>query len=332
MNRVAPAEARRLAEGALVRWGASPAVAACVAHHVVDAELAGHPSHGLRQLPRYRELSLRGQCDLRAAPTILDQRAASTLIDGGRGLGHPALALAVDSAARAAHELGVGVAGVVNCGHAGRAGAWAERGLARGAVTIVALGGSEPPFPMVARAGAAPAMHTNPLAISVPARGEPLLLDMATSVVAEGKVRLALAHGSMLPPGAIVASDGQPSTSPSDYDAGGSLLPAGGYKGFGLSALIEALAVSLTGADAPGRSPVDGALVICLKENVFRTESDLRTSAEALRSRIRGSGREAEVLAPGDPEARARRAGHIAVDDETLEALREDAADLAEKG
>ena len=131
-----------------------------------------------------------------------------------------------------------------------------------------------------------------------------MILDMATSLVAEGKVAIAATRGTTLPEGAIVDKEGIIAAEPAAFYDGGSLLPAAGHKGFGLAAMVEALSVSLTGA---GESrPAEGALVICIDAGGFRPESDVRASIEALRSRLHASGRECAVLAPGEPEARAR--------------------------
>src|SRR5712691_5854036 len=130
-----PAEVQDQIDALLRRWGASAAVAACVAEHLVDSDRSGHPSHGARQLLRYRGLVEQGTCDAAAEPAVLRRQGALTLIDARAGFGHPALALAVDSAADVAAEHGVGLAAVVRCGHAGRMGAWAERGAARGMAT-----------------------------------------------------------------------------------------------------------------------------------------------------------------------------------------------------
>jgi LDH2 family malate/lactate/ureidoglycolate dehydrogenase len=295
-------------------------VATCVAEHVVDAELAGHPSHGLRQIPLYCTRSGQPGFDLSATPAVLARRGALTSIDGCSGLGHPALRLAVDCAASSARELGVAAASVVRCGHAGRAGAWAERGTAAGAITIVALAGVAPPFIVSAGAGCKPALHTNPIAIGVPGAESPLLLDFATSAVAEGKVALARNRDEPLAAGTILDADGRPSVDPGDFYAGGSLLPFGGHKGFGLSVLVEALAVSWTGADAPGSEPAEGALVLCVDAAGMRGEEELIASVEALRARLHRSG---PVLAPGEPEARSRAAAEgIAVDERLLATLR----------
>jgi LDH2 family malate/lactate/ureidoglycolate dehydrogenase len=300
-------EAMALARDALLGAGATRSVADVVAEHAVDAELAGHPSHGLRQIPRYCASAGEPGNDLTAVPRIVRRTPSLTTIDAEQGLGHPALALAVDAAAATAASQGIAAASVIRCGHAGRAGAWAERGAELGCVTIIALGGTTPPFAMTALPGALPALHTNPLAIAAPASGSPLLLDMATSIVAAGKVDVALARGTSLPEGAIATSDGLRSSDPAEIARGGALLPVGGHKGFGLSAMVEALSVGLTGADRPGHEPPEGALVICLGGGAFQPAERVEQSLDGLRTRLRESSiGEATVLAPGDPEARSR--------------------------
>lgn len=318
-------EATRLAELALTNAGASSSNAVCVAKHLVDAELAGHPSHGLRLVPRYCELAGSDGHKLDAVPHVIERRGALSVVDAGGGLGYEALEACVDSAAASAREFGIGACSVVRCGHAGRAGAWAERAVAAGAVGIVLLGGADPPFVMAAGPGSVASLHTNPIAIGVPAEGDPLILDMATSLVAEGKVAVAVSRGTSLPDGAIVGYDGRITSDPAQFYDGGALLPFAGHKGFGLSAMVEVLSVGLTGAGA-GR-PADGALVLCLHAAGFRPEADVKASVEELRARLHESGREREVLAPGEPEARAREAASaILVETELLAGLRRLAA------
>jgi LDH2 family malate/lactate/ureidoglycolate dehydrogenase len=314
-----------LARAALLGAGARDEVAGLVAEHVVDAELAGHPSHGLRQVPVYCAAAGEPGTDLTATPHVVSATAALTSIDAGQGLGHPALALAVDAAAAGARANGIAAAAVVRCGHAGRAGAWAERAVAQRCVGIVLLGGATPPFAMTAAPGAEPALHTNPIAIGMPAAGEPLLLDMATSLVAGGKAAVALERGGELPEGSIATHDGRRSRDPRELARGGSLLPAAGHKGYGLSALIEALSVGLTGADGPGLEPPEGALVICLDAGAFRPAGQVAGSLEGLRQRVRASSRgTVSVLAPGDTELRSRAAagGVVRTDPALLAELR----------
>src|SRR5207249_6766289 len=164
----------------------------------------GRPSHGARQLLRYRGLVEQGTCDAAAEPAVLRRQGVLTLIDARAGFGHPAMALAVDSAADVAAEHGVGLAAVVRCGHAGRMGAWAERGAARGMATLITLAENSGEFVVSAGPGAAAALQTNPLAVGVPAGGDAIVLDMATSAIAGGKVDVARARGYQLPEGSIL--------------------------------------------------------------------------------------------------------------------------------
>ena len=311
--------AARLAETALVRAGASSTNATCTASYLLDSELSGHPSHGLRLVPLYCELAGTDGHRLDAVPMALEARGALSVVDAAGGLGYPALELAVDAAATTALDTGIGACSVIRCGHAGRAGAWVERAVARGAAAIVMLGGADPPFVMAAGPGSVASLHTNPVAVGVPAEGPPLILDMATSLVAAGKVAIAASRGTELPDGSIVDRHGVVSRDPAAFFDGGALLPFAGHKGFGLAAMVEALSVSLTGAET-GR-PAEGALVICIDAGGFRPVSEVKSSVEALRARLHASGGERDVLAPGEPEARARGGASVLVERQLLARL-----------
>jgi uncharacterized oxidoreductase len=183
---------------------------------------------------------------------------------------------------------------------------------------------------MAAGPGSVASLHTNPLAIGVPAEGAPLILDMATSLVAEGKVAIAASRGTPLPDGAILGRNGEITADPAEFYGGGALLPFAGHKGFGLAAMVEALSVSLTGAG--DHRPAEGALVICLNAGGFRPEREVRASIEQLRARLHASGRERDVLAPGEPEAHARAASSILVETAVLSGLRQLAAHPSDAG
>lgn len=311
--------AQTLLEDALTRWGASNRVARCVAQHLVETEQSGHPSHGIRQILRYRQQALDGICDLSAEPSLLRSEGSVSSIDCNRGLGHLALQDAVDLAVKTAAEYCVGVCSVVRCGHAGRMGAWAEHGARLGCVTIVMLAAVTDRFVLAAAPGNRPSLMTNPLAIGVPAADSPLVLDMAMSAIAEGKVMLALAHGGRVAEGTIVDQDGRVTQDPAAFYHGGALLPAAAHKGFALAAIIEAIAVGVTGADRDGLDPISGALVIALRPEVFRPVDDLNASLELLRARIRDSQDRGEpTYAPGDWESARRTHVPIVIDDDVL--------------
>lgn len=156
-TRLSVAKAQTLASAALLAAGAAYDTAAAVAAHVVEAELAGHPSHGLRQVPVYCAKAGRPGCDLQAKPRVTRRRPTLTTIDAAGGLGY--LALAVDCATTAAHKHAIATSAVLRCGHAGRAGAWAERGTRAGCVTIILLGGADPPFVVSAAPGPDPQLR-----------------------------------------------------------------------------------------------------------------------------------------------------------------------------
>ena len=120
---------------------------------------------------------------------------------------------------------------------------------------------------------------------------------------------VARSRGTTLPEGAIATSDGRRSNDPAELEPGGALLPAAGHKGFGLSAMVEALSMSLTGAGGPGLEPQEGALVICLGGGAFQPAEQVAESLDGLRRRLReSSSATVPVLAPGDPEAHSRSA------------------------
>lgn len=303
-------------------WGVSESSASCIAEHLVDSELSGHPSHGVRQLIRYERLVVDGQCDPAADPVVLALSGPVARIDGQGGFGQPAMRLAVDTAVEAAREYKVGVAGVVRIGHTGRMGAWVERGTAAGVFALAMLAASDPPFALAAAPGAAPVLRTNPLSIGAPSTKDPLILDIAMSVVSESAVLDAASRGEQVPENALTDGHGNVSTDPRDYLDGGVLLPTGGYKGFGLAVLIEALSIGLTGADEHGRTPVSGALVICIDCGAFRAHGESKRSVEALQERVRASGDfHSVVQAPGDRSKRRRANNIVTFDDDVLALL-----------
>jgi LDH2 family malate/lactate/ureidoglycolate dehydrogenase len=232
--------------------------------------------------------------------------------------------LAVETAIELASEFKVGVAGVIRAGHTGRMGAWVEQAAAAGMHAITMLAASDPPFALAATPGADAVLRTNPLSLAAPTTSDPLVLDMAMSVVSESSVVTAASRGEQVPHGVFADRFGKLSTNPVDYLDGGALMPAGGYKGFGLAVLIEALCVGLTGADEVDLRPVSGALVICMTSDLFRSEADCMRSNRALQERVRASGNDGvRVEAPGDRSRIQRASQVVMVDDDIVVVLDE---------
>ena len=235
----------------------------------------------------------------------------------------------MELAAAKARQSGVAAVSAIGCNHIGRLGEWSELAAAEGVVgfcTVALSGGTVHAAPF---GGAERVMSTNPLSFGIPNReGQPpVLIDFATTAVAEGKLRVARAKGTQVPPGSILDREGRPSTDPDDFYNGGVMLPFGGHKGYGLAVAVELLSLALTGALPHKLGPfASGAFFLCVDPAAFGTREGYAEAAGELTARIKGirpaPGFE-EVLLPGEPEHRSRqaRAAGVPVDDATWQAL-----------
>ena len=300
-----------------------------IAHHLIGANLAGHDSHGVIRVPRYVLWLQQGAVKAGGQLTIVKQSATHAVVDGGYGFGQTIGPLAVDLGIAKARAAGMAVIALRNSGHIGRIGDWAERAAAAGLVSIhfvnVAMGELVAPFGGVDRR-----FSTNPMCVGAPQPdGDPLILDFATSTVAEGKVLVASNGGKALPPGALIDPDGTLSTNPEtlygpitpgvstrDSTQGlGALRAFGDHKGSGIAFMCEILAGCLTGGATSGPIPggkrgriANGMLSIYLDPGHFGAEHFAQAAREyalyvkASRPATPGG----EVLVPGEPEARTR--------------------------
>jgi LDH2 family malate/lactate/ureidoglycolate dehydrogenase len=231
--------------------GARPADAALTAHTLVLSDARGHPSHGVSRLRQYVRLIDSGAVDARARHVVTARRAALEAWDARYGLGPAVGVRAMVRAVAMARRAGIGAVVVRDAGHFGQAGAYVLRALEAGMVGI-SMGNATPGMAPVG--GAAPGLGTNPIAIGAPdGEGRGFLLDMATSVVAVGKVEVARRAGRRIPAGWGVDADGQPTTDPAAVLEGGRMLPLGGsaetagYKGYGLASAVDILTGMLGG-------------------------------------------------------------------------------------
>ncbi|HEX4835226.1 MAG TPA: Ldh family oxidoreductase [bacterium] len=289
-----------------------------VASALVDANLAGHDSHGVIRIPDYVERIRRGDVRPMARPRVLAHRAATALVSGEWGFGQLAGLAAIDEAVTRVREYGVAAVGVVRCNHLGRVGSYVERAAAAGCVAGVWVGGFGRGR-AVPHGGSRPALGTNPLAAGFPVHGEdPVVVDFATTAVAVGKIMVAHAAKKHLPPGSIIDERGRPTTDPADFlKGGGALLPFGGHKGYSLAVLAELLGLALTGADAYGTDGGGGdvfrhagALFWAIDVGAFRPAEEAEAAAERIAGRLRAIPPAAgfdRVYTPGEPEARTRR-------------------------
>ncbi len=321
--------------------------AALIAAHLVDADMSGHPSHGIVRTARYLEWIEQGKMQAVARVSVITRSDPLALLDGhfsfGQVLGHEVVGLATEMAG----QNGLAVIGLRHAGHLGRIGAWAELLADRGLISIhfVTVAGSR----IVAPFGAVrPCMSTAPVTIGVPhldARGasDHFILDFATSRVAEGKVLVALKRGGTLPADAIVDGEGRDSADPRDLygstaDApvpnprmgAGALQAMGEHKGSGLGLACELLAGALTGAgtNAADHPFCNGMLSIVLDPARFAGDGGIRAEVDAFIASIRAATPRdpaRPVLIPGDPERSRRRicaAEGVPLEEGLIESLR----------
>ena len=228
--------------------------AATVAGIMSEADLRGADAHGVFRLPSYVKRIKSGGMNLTPTMRLISERAATALIDGDNAMGHLVMRHAADIAVAKAKNCGVAWVGARMSNHAGPAGLYARMPLAQGMVGIyIAVGSANhlPPW-----GGAEMLLSTNPIAIAVPGgKRPPIVLDMATTNAAYGKVKAKAQKGEMMPEGWMVGRDGKPLLDPQRASEG-FLLPIGGAKGYGLALMFGILAGTLNGA-AFGRDVID---------------------------------------------------------------------------
>ena len=215
------------------------------ARALVSAEADGQSGHGLVRVPSYAEQARVGKIDGFARPAISGSGAARR-IDAGTGFAYPAIELALESLAPLAREMGIASAGIYASHHCGQAGRHVERLAEQG---LVAFAYANTPSAMAFHGGTRARLGTDPLAFAAPIPGrDPLVIDMALSVVARSKIVAAKARGEPIPEGWAVDGDGQPATN-ADKALAGTLLPIGGAKGAALAMIVEILCGALAGGN-----------------------------------------------------------------------------------
>lgn len=305
----------------LCAWGTAQDAASETADLLVEADLMGIDSHGIALLTLYDELIASGRVVASARPEVVRSFGATAVIDAGGALGHVPSLRAMELAMERARSFGIGAVAVRNSNHFGAAGVYALRaaraGLIGVAMTAVHDSAIVPTF------GREPRFGTNPIAFAAPGRGGPgFVLDMATSTVAIGKVKLAVRAGKPLPEGWALDRDGRPQTDAVQALSDRLMTPlggdrqSGGHKGYGLAAMVEILCTTLAGASYAPLRPQDaarnnvGQFLMAIAPEAFREpgafEDDLDALVACLRATPPAAG-QAAVLVAGDPEAAARR-------------------------
>lgn len=239
---------------ALVAGGLPADDAGTVAALMAEADLQGSDAHGVFRLPQYLKRIGAGGINVRPKIRVVREKGAMALLDGDNAMGHLVMKRAAEIASQKAAAEGVGWVGAYQSNHAGPASLYARMPLAHNQIGIyVAVGSANhlPPW-----GGTEMLLSTNPIAVAIPAASRPaIILDMAPTAAAYGKVKQKAQRGEAMPEGWMIDRQGRPLTDPTRA-GDGFLLPIGGPKGYGLALIFGLLAGTLNGA-AFGRSTVD---------------------------------------------------------------------------
>ena len=323
-----------------VAAGLDQASAEVVADSLVEADRLGLPSHGCMLTDMYVKRLRAGSVSAEKLPTVVSDHGATVVLDGRHGFGVLSADFAMDMAVSKAREFGVGVVSVRHAFHFGAARRFAVAAAARRCIGI-AMCNTRPLMP--APGGAERVVGNNPIAIAVPTSHEtPLVLDMATSEAAMGKIRMAAKKGDAIPASWAVKADGSPTTDPNEAIEG-MLLPTAGPKGFGLALSIDLLCGILSGgamgaevkplygsADVPyDCSHVLIAINVAHFGDAASAGDRVAVFANAIREGAKAPGVN-RLFTPGEPEWQRRkdRGDNVPLDPAVLNTLKDTAREL----
>jgi LDH2 family malate/lactate/ureidoglycolate dehydrogenase len=297
--RIPAAQVRRFLTTALERLGLPAADADTVARLMTEAEVQGSDGHGVIRLVPYARRIKAGGLNLKPDIRIIKERAGMALLDGDNGMGHLVMQKATEIAMAKARQCGVAWVGSRLSNHAGPASLYARMALEQDMIGMYfAVGNANhlPPW-----GGLDMLLSTNPIAVAVPAGEEPpVVLDMATTVAAYGKVKAKAQRGEQMPVGWMIDRTGAPLTDPKRAEEG-FLMPIGGYKGYGLALIVGLLAGTLNGA-AMGTEVIDfnhddttttntGQAILVIDPDAFGDLEGFKARVDKLVRELRGSER-----------------------------------------
>ena len=284
---------------AMMALGLPSEDAAAVATLMVEADMQGSDGHGVIRLAPYAKRILAGGINLKPNIKVVQERTAMALVDGDNGMGHLVMKKATELAIHKARTAGIAWVGSKFSNHAGPASLYARMALQHDMIGLYfAVGNANhlPPW-----GGLDMLLSTNPIAAAIPTLNEvPVVLDMATTVAAYGKVKAKAQRGEMMPEGWMIDRQGKPLLDPTKSEEG-FLLPIGGYKGYGLSLIVGILAGTLNGA-AMGRQVIDfnkdfstttntGQAIAIIDPSAFGDITEFKQNVDTLVRELRGSDR-----------------------------------------
>ena len=313
-------EASRIVVDIFNRLGCQNKISQAISNHLIDANLCGMESHGVMRVMQYAERIRNGTMRINVQPETRTTEHGMTIVDGGMGSGIPTMTFAYKTAMELASDCGLSAVSILNTGHTGRHGAFADEAASKGFLTICTGGGNHRVHGQVAPHGGSRGMlPTNPWCIGIPGgdRG-PVVMDFATGVIGGGWAYAAQSAGALLPEGCIIDKDGNPTRNPEDYFEGGAILPMGAHKGYALSLVAELIGEAMLGPS----SPECNWFLLAINTRKYRAPEALQAAAEDVLADIRAcppaSGFDrVEIPGEREREQRKRSNGILAIPEET---------------
>lgn len=303
---------------AFVNAGADAQVAETVTEVQLEAAVRGQPTHNIGDIPRYADQVRSGYINGSPRMKIQRESPVHALYDADRAPGQYSGVVAMNKCIEKAKAQGIATVGVNNSLHYGASGYYASMASEQDLIGLCTTNAGSSMAPW---GGASHMLGNNPLGVGVPTNDtQPVMLDIAMSVVAVGKIALSIAQGHGLPAGWMIDADGRPTTDPDDFRTG-SALPIAEHKGYGLTMVMEILSGVLTGAqfgadhnwrdkpEGPGAIRDIGHFFLAIDPAMFMPIEEFKSRMETLSKQLRSSklapGVE-RIIIPGEPEYEAR--------------------------
>ncbi|MBM3263299.1 MAG: Ldh family oxidoreductase [candidate division Zixibacteria bacterium] len=338
-----PEKLHRIGIDLLVASGVPDDDARCVVDHLVDSNLFGHDSHGVIRYPEYVKAIQTGRFQAKGQIAVLKETPCTAVVDNGGALGQVGATFAMRRAIDKAKTYGTATVSLRNTSHVGRVGAYPLMAAREGLIGFSCVNAGRMGHQIAPFGGIDGRLSTNPIAFAAPRKdADPIMVDMTTSVVAEGKIRVARNQGKQVPEGWLIDGEGKPSRDPNVMYAQprGAILPMGGvvaHKGFALGIMVEILAGTLSQQGCASGAPAmasNGVMFTVYHPDFFVErewyENEVETMVRHIKSSRLASGF-SEILLPGEPEfrlAQKRRRDGIELDDTTWTQIKEAAVSV----
>ena len=307
-------ELKRVVDRVFSALGASPEESLRLQDHLVENNLIGYDSHGVRVVPDYVELIRKGHIVFGAALDVIQESSSHAVLDGNWGLGQlmgwRAARLAADKAKKGA----VAVVTLRNCSHIGRLGEFVELIANEGLVAFLTVNGQGGAQLVAPWGGLDRRLSVNPFAYGIPGPERAIVVDVSPTVVAGGKVAVKALRGELIPEGWVMDGAGQATTDPNNL-AEGSLIPLGGHKGYALGLVMDILAGALSGGGCSKPNPErwgNATFIMAVNPTAFVDQQDFEDDIQVFLAYVQSSRRVPgvdQIMIPGEPESheKARR-------------------------